>query len=252
MKKRKTQLDPRILELLKKKLKGKISEQTIQPAISKIRRKNPSLTLNAAAEVFASKHNESVQKYFSERDRDAFKTTKIEKVSIKSYRPRSKREIIQLAKYNTDDELLKAHLEEINKTYTFGCYTATFILCRKVLENLIIHHILKKKYPTKLQQHREKYYDFKKGRFLDFNVLLSNLRNSSADFDSERDLVERVCDLADGFKETANEMTHSLYHVARKREIDEKGFQEILNLIAELERSLVSYAPEETRDTVKA
>jgi len=46
--------------------------------------------------------------------------------------------MIEIAKYDANDKLLKTHLEEINKTYTFGCYTATFILCRKVLENLII------------------------------------------------------------------------------------------------------------------
>lgn len=117
MKKRKTQLDPRILELLKRKLSGKVSEHTIGSAISRIRGKNPSLTLNAAAEVFASKYQTSVQKYFNERDRDTFKTLKIEKVSIKTPRPISRREITEIAKYDTDDKLLKAHLDEINKTY---------------------------------------------------------------------------------------------------------------------------------------
>jgi hypothetical protein len=239
MKKRKTQLNPRILQLLKKKLSGKVSERTIQPAISRIRRKNPSLTLNAAAEVFASKYGESVQKYFNERDRDTFKTTKIEKVSIKTSQPRGRRELVEIAKYDTNDKLLKMHLEEINKTYTFGCYTATFILCRKVLENLVIHHILRKKYPTKSQQHREKYFDSDRNRFLDFSILLSNLRDSANDFKSEKKLVERICDLAEGFKDEANDMTHSLYHIATKKEIDEKVFQRILDLIAELEKSIM-------------
>jgi len=239
MKKRKTQLNPRILQLLKKKLSGKVSERTIQPAISRIRRKNPSLTLNAAAEVFASKYGESVQKYFNERDRDTFKTTKIEKVSIKTSQPRGRRELVEIAKYDTNDKLLKMHLEEINKTYTFGCYTATFILCRKVLENLVIHHILRKKYPTKSQQHREKYFDSDRNRFLDFSILLSNLKDSANDFKSEKKLVERICDLAEGFKDEANDMTHSLYHIATKKEIDEKVFQRILDLIAELEKSIM-------------
>ena len=78
----KAELDPRILELLKKKLTGRISEHTIRPAITRIRRKNPSLTLNAAAEVFANKYGESVQKFFGDRDRDTFKTMKIEKISV--------------------------------------------------------------------------------------------------------------------------------------------------------------------------
>jgi transcriptional regulator len=79
---KKTELDHRIFELLKKKLGGKVSEYTIRPAITRIRRKNPSLTLNAAAEIFAKKHGESVQKFFNERDREAFGTIKIEKVNI--------------------------------------------------------------------------------------------------------------------------------------------------------------------------
>jgi hypothetical protein len=155
-----------------------------------------------------------------------------------SSRPRTERSIIKFAKYETSDRFLKAHLDEINRTYTHDCYTATFILCRKVLENLIIHHILKKKYPTKSQKDREKYYDARRGRFHDFGILLSNLRESSSDFNSEKPLVERLCQLSDGFKETANDMTHSRYHIARKYELDEKGYQEILDQIAELEKSL--------------
>jgi len=46
--------------------------------------------------------------------------------------------------------------------------------------------------------------------------------------------------LADGFGETANEMTHSLYQIATKREIDSKNFQDILYLIGRLEKSLTT------------
>jgi hypothetical protein len=230
-------IDPRILRYLKRRLKEKVSEHTIQSAISRTRGKDPSLTLNAAAEVYAKRFGESVQKFFNPQDRECFKSTKIEKVPIKTSKPRGKRAIIEIAKYDTIDELLKAHLDEINKTYTCGCFTATFILCRKVLENLIIHHVLKKKYPT-TQQDREKYWDFKRNRFLDFGVLLTNLKHSANDFKSEKKLVERVCQLAEGFKDEANDMTHSLYHLATKKEIDAKNFQQILNLVAILEKSL--------------
>jgi len=232
------ELDPRIVEYLKKRLKGRVSEHTIKSAISRIRRKYPSLTLNAAAEILANKYEESVQKFFNQQDRECFKSTKIEKVTIKTSKPRGKRAIIEIAKYNTKkDNLLKSHLEEINKAYTCGCYTATSILCRKVLENLIIHHILKKKYPTKSQQHREKYFDFERNGYLGFSILLSNLRTSAKEF-SDRKLVERICDLAEGFKDEADDMTHSLYHLATKKEIDEGNFQQILDLISELEKTL--------------
>jgi len=237
---RKAILDPRILKELKEKLKGRVSEHTIRPAISRIRRDKPFLTLNAAAEVFAKKHNVSIHRYLNDEDRNALKTIQIERVKISPFESRREKKIKVIANYDTNDKWLKALLYEINKTYTFGCYTATFILCRKVLENLIIHHILMKKYPDKSRQHRAKYWDFNRNRFLDFEKILLNLRESSNDFIEGKTIVKRICELSETFKETANEMTHSLYHIASKKEIDNSNFQQILDLIAELEKSLTS------------
>lgn len=236
---RKTELDTRILEKLKKKMKGKISEKSIRPELSRIRQKHPYLTLNAAAEIYAKKHGFSIARYLKDKDRETLKIP-VKTIFVPTTKMRQEKRVIIIADYKTNDKWLKAHLDEINKTYTCKCYTATFILCRKVLENLLIHHILRRKYPEKSREHREKYFDFSRNRFLDFDKLLLNLRNCSSDFLSEKTLVERICDLAEGFKETANEMTHSLYHIAKKKEIDEKNFQEILNLIAELENSITT------------
>jgi len=231
------ELNPKIFEYLKKKLNGKIAESTIRPAISRIRGKYLSLTPNAAAEVFANQHDLTVHRFLNDRDREAFKTIKIEKVKIKTHSPRTRVKIQEIASYETANKLLKANIDEINKTYTFGCYTASFILCRKVLENLLIHQIFQKKYPTQSQEDRSKYFDFSKGRPLDFSVLLSNLKKSATDFPDKK-LVERICNLADRFKEEANDMTHSIYHIASKRELDEKNYQQILDLISELEKSI--------------
>jgi hypothetical protein len=235
---RKTELDPRIYEWLKERLKGKISEKTIRPAISKIARKDSS-TLNEAAAKFAQKHHEILpRRFLKPRNKESVVEIRTEKVKRQSLRPRSKQEIIEFAKYDTNDEWLSAHIKEINMTYTFKCYTATFILCRKILENLIAIHILEKKYPEDTQEHRQKYFDFGRKRVHGFNRLLSNLRKSSNDFIPKNNIVNRICDLAEGFKEDANEMTHSLYHVASKKELDEKDFQQMLSLVAELEKSL--------------
>lgn len=237
---RKTKLDPRILEKLIKLTEGEMTEQSIRTTLSNIRREHASLTLNATAQVFARKRNRSVARWLKPEDRETLKTIKMEKVKIPTTRTRQKKKIIKIASYETNDKLLGKHIDEINNAYTCCCYTATFILCRKVLENLLVHHILKKKYPKRTKQHREKYFDFSKRRFLDFNRLLANLRASSNDFIPEQQLAERICQLADGFKETANEMTHSLYHVAKKREIDDKDFQGLLDLIVRLEKSPAS------------
>jgi len=235
---RKTELDPRILGRLIKITEGEMTEHSIRTTLSKIRREHGSLTLNAAAHVFARKRGRSVARWLKPEDRETLKTIKIEKVKIPSTKTRQKKKIIKIASYETDDKLLLKHIVEINKAYTCGCYTATFILCRKLLENLITHHILRKKYPKRKKHHKEKYFDFSRGRYLNFNRLLDNLRDSSNDFIPEQRLVQRICQLAEGFKETANEMTHSLYHIAKKREIDKKDFQEILDLIKRLENHL--------------
>lgn len=237
---RKTRLDTRILKKLVEIVEGEMTEQSIRNALSKIRREHPSLTLNAAAQVFAGMRKSSIARWLKPEDRETLKTIKVEKIKIPITKARRRKKIIEIAAYETDDKLLKAHLNEINKAYTCGCYTATFILCRKVLENLIVHHILKKKYPRRTKQHRSKYFDFSKRRYLNFNKLLANLRDSSDDFVPEQKLVQRICQLADGFKETANDMTHSLYHVAKKKEIDDKDFQELLDMIARLQKSVTT------------
>jgi len=229
-------LNTKIWKKLKTKLKGKITEQALRNRIS-LTGKQYGVTLNAAAHLTAQTYGFSVWRYLNNEDKASLRSLKIEKVRIIQKIPR-KEKIITIAKYPTDDKLLEAHLKEINRTYTYKCYTATFVLCRKVLENLIIK-ILRRRYPEDRKEHREKYFDFNRGRSLDFGVLLKNLRDSSKDFfGPERKLIERICDLASGFKETADEMTHSLFHIAMKKEIDERNFQYILDLIQELERRM--------------
>jgi hypothetical protein len=229
----KAKLNPRVLEILKKKTK--LSEQVIRNALSKIRRKYP-VTLNAAAHIFAQQRKFTVARYLSEEDRASLRNIEIQRIPIK-IRTKTKKRIVEIAKYETTNKFLRVHLDEINRTYTFGCYTACFVIMRKVLENLIVE-ILRKKYSENKKEHREKYFDFDRQRNHDFNILLKNLRDSSKDFGSEKKLVERICQLADEFKETANEITHSLYHIATKKEIDEKNFQYILDLIKELENKM--------------
>jgi hypothetical protein len=220
-------LDPKILKYLERKTR----RNDIRVRISEIRRKYPALTLNAAAYIWAQKRKLSVARYLTERDRESLKSVKLEPIPIMIEKQRKR--LIKIANYETDDKLLKAHIDEINKTYNYGCYTACFVLCRKVLENLLLN-ILKMKYPGKYKTHREKYWDFNKNRPLEFSKLINSLRENKNDFIPENKLIERICTLVEKFKETADEMTHSLYHIASKKEIDEMNFQRILDLIREL------------------
>jgi hypothetical protein len=222
-----------------KKLEKKLPEmkkENIRSRLSQIRA-DRNVTLNAAAQIFARSKGFSVMGYLNNKeDLDSLKTVEIKKFVAPS-RPRKGEKILEMVKFQTDNNLLNAHIGEINRAYTHRCYTSTFVLCRKVLENLITG-ILRKKYPDDKREHREKYFDFNRGRFHDFGVLLKNLGDSKNDFGPEKQLVKRICELASKFKETADEMTHSLYHIASKKEIDEKNFQQILDLVQELEKKI--------------
>jgi hypothetical protein len=229
-KKVKEKLNPKILEILKKRTG--LKEESIKVRISEIRNKYPYLTLNAAAYLYAKKRNISVTRYLLNKDRETLEKIKVEKIPVKLPKLQRK-QIIEIAKYETNNRFLKAHIDEINKAYTHKCYTACFVIMRKVLENLIVE-ILRKKYPEKKKEHMEKYFDFNRKRNHDFNKLLNNLKESSKDFNTEKKIVERICELADKFRERANEMTHSLYHIATKKEIDESNFQDMLTLIKEV------------------
>jgi hypothetical protein len=80
----KQELNPRIFEFLKTKLAGAVAESTIRPAITRIRAKNPSLTLNAAAEIYARKHGTTVHRYLDANDRASYGTILREEVGTSS------------------------------------------------------------------------------------------------------------------------------------------------------------------------
>lgn len=231
-----SKLNPIIL--LKLKEKTGMSEQAIRNAVSNFKNnKCPKSTQNAAAQLFAKSRGLSVAKYLKKEDRDTLPSSIEFEKPIKIKKSKSKlrkKKIIELVKFETADYFLKKHLEEINRTYTFHCYTSSYILCRKVIENLLIE-ILRKKYPSKNKGHKELYFDISRGRFLDLKYILKNLSEKSKEFGSEKELVERLIKKAEEFKEDANNKTHSLYHiVTNKKELDEKNPQEILEYIKAL------------------
>lgn len=214
-----------------------MEESSIRSALSRKREEYPYLTLNACAQLFARERNFSVTRHLDPEDRQALSNLETKKITVPiTQRKKHDEIIVKIAVFETEDTLLEKHIDEINRACTHKCYTATFVLCRKVLENLILQ-ILQKKYPDRTEDHRAKYLNLKNGRIVDFGVLLKNLRDSANDFIPKKKLVERICQLSEGFKDDANDMTHSLYHIASKKEIDENNFQYILDLIRTLNTS---------------
>lgn len=221
-------LKPKTLSKLKRIFPQK-SENTLRARISQISSKY-GFTLGAAAEILARQEKKTVWGTLNPEDRKCFRGKEIKIIKIKEHRRNNKKETLIF--YNTTDKLLDTHIKEINNCYNAHCYTASFILIRKVLENLIIG-MIKFKFPSKSKQDKEIYLDpSNRWRTRDFSEIIKNFRNKCTSFEREEErLVLRILQLSEQFKDDANDKTHSLYHLSNKSELYDKNPQNIFNLI---------------------
>jgi len=227
-------LDPEILNRLHKLTT--LTEGTIRKEISVLRQKYASLPINTVAQIFAVQRGFSVAQKLSKEERAALPNLEISKpLGIERIKKKSKR-VIEFVKYETTNRFIAGHVTETNKAYTSGCYTAAFILCRKIIENLLTD-IIRRKYPSNKKQNVEIYFDTCKGRTRDFSEILKNLRKRSKDFGPDKVLLERIIQQSDQFRNDANNKAHSWYHLVRnKKELDDTNFQDIIDMIVLLER----------------
>ena len=225
----KKKLDARILPKLEK-LFPERSKGSIQARLSQLCREKR-VTRGAAAEIMASQKNGTVWSWLDDEDQNSLKSRNIQTITVKKSNSikKSKEKLIC---YETSDPLLKKHLDEINNCYNANCPTAAFILTRKVLENLIFN-MIKLRFPTKSQEDREIYLDPQnRWRFRDFSEIIKNFRAKAKSFEREEErLVLRILQLAEQFKDDANNKTHCLYHLSTKKELREADPQIILDLI---------------------
>jgi hypothetical protein len=140
-----------------------------------------------------------------------------------------------LVTYETEDVDLKAHVDEINRAYDAKCYTACFILCRKVLENLVFHRVIRPKFGKNKATIDDICFVPGTNRMLGFEQWLKNLLRRSNDFGADKTLVERICRRALLFKDEANDYAHSLYHLAKPDELEKIDVQSILDHIRKLD-----------------
>lgn len=230
-------LNPDILDKLKKTTKR--ADATIKKDIALLGKKYGKLTPNARAQIYAIQNGTSVLQKLTRAEKDSLPNLEIEKPQKISEKPRKHRvkKYVEFIKYETTDSFIKDHIIETNKTYTHGCYTATFILCRKILENLITDIIIKK-FP-KEQRTTEMYYDTRSNRKRDFSEIISNLKKRINEFGVYKGLIDRILNRAEKFKDNANAKTHSWYHLVKsKSEIDDTQIQDIIRMIDKLENNI--------------
>lgn len=225
-------LNPKILEYLIKKTD--LTRSTIRSTLSKLKRRYPSCTLNAVAQLFAISKGLSVMQKLTPDDKKTLPHNTVIKpqISIKRKPIRKKDKILELIKYDTKDYFIRGHIDEINKAYTKGCYTSTYLLARKIIENFIVA-ILSAKYPPDRKTNLEIYYDVSRRRIKDFGVVLKELYNRKKDFEFDKEkAIGRFYQLAGQFKKDANDKTHSWFHlVENRKEIDDLSIQALVELL---------------------
>ena len=228
-------LKPEILSLLEKKTGN--TKGTIRVQLSLLKRKFKGLTLNAAGQIYAEQNNTSILTKLTEDDKASLASMQLSMVPKREVRIPSKKAnktFQTFFSYSTTDKFEIEHIEEINKAYNAGCYTATYILCRKVIENLIIG-LLKKKFPKNINL----YFDTNRGRFRDFSEVLKNLSLNKKSFDPTiHKAIDRLASKASVFRDEANNKTHSLFHIATKKELSDADVSSILALIVSINVTL--------------
>jgi len=184
-------LNKEILQTLEERLNK--SHNAIRIQLSLLRRKFPNATLNACAQILAQKNGFSVLQKLDQEDKTSMPNVEFKAPTkiVKNQKAKKKR-TLTIFNYTSNNYFIEKHVEEINKTYTHDCYTSTYILIRKVIENLIID-ILCTKYPPTSQENRDLYYDFAQRRYKDFSVVLRNLFSKRNEFAlDDKKVIERL------------------------------------------------------------
>lgn len=235
----KPKLDPDIL--LKIVERTGLKEKTIRNEISSLKLKYPRCTLNAIAQLYASQYGFSVMQKLSKEDKETLPNHEVEKtvIKLKQKKTNPKEKIVELIKYETSDHFQKGHISEVNRAYSKGCYTAAFILTRKVIENLIID-LLRTKYPPSSKENKELYYDISRGRYKDFEEVLTKLHEKRNEFHiNSIKKIKRLYEKAMKFKKSANDAAHSwFYLVKNKTELEDLEIRTIVELLKSIEKEL--------------
>lgn len=108
-----------------------------------------------------------------------------------------------------DEEFYETLIRDINKCYRIGVDDATFVLTRKLLENLVID-LLRRQYGD-TKSGVELFYNMENRQFRKLSTLLENLEDNISDFEHfsnrlDNDLISEM----DEFRDSANAEAHSV------------------------------------------
>jgi len=117
--------------------------------------------------------------------------------------------------FSFPDDFYKDLVDEINKCYSVGAYSAVRISTRKLLENLLID-ILIKKYPKDV----DKYYNRSKGMHKNFSELIEVFTELKDEFKPLGVDMDKIKELLIKFRNRGNAHAHSIVVKVRKEDVD--------------------------------
>jgi hypothetical protein len=242
-----SKLKPEILQALVE-ITGS-DKQSLWVKIAKRKAKYPVLTSNAVAYLIAQDYKRSLMGKLDEEDRASLRDYQLlhrQSSPVIVSTPRrgkanggrvQKKPIISYVSANpANSYFVNEHIKELTDAYYAKCYTAVFILFRKIVENLIID-ILRAKFPGNINL----VLDTGQGRYRDFSVVLQNLYNERNAFSHDgKKVIETLYNRVSHFKKDANDKAHSWFHIVETPdEVDkESRLEPIMERIIFLEREV--------------
>lgn len=143
--------------------------------------------------------------------------------------------------YSFNELFLDYIKKEINESYNYKHYLAVMTLSRKLIECLVkrIFEVVFRKYDengTYNKANHLLWYDTNRGRELDLNILLENLKNNASAFHEDKDLILDICFLVKPIKDEMNKMIHKDYKIPVKDDIDKHDIKGVINKLGRLFR----------------
>lgn len=237
---------PEVLERLQE-----ITKMGKESLVQKISRKVSStgLTHNAAAHVIAVENDSTLWGKLDENDKHSWReyqsrlgrqsqTVVIKQVSKGrgNNEKGQKKPLIDYVSYHPNHaHFVNGHIQELTKAYHAECYTAVFILFRKIIENLIID-ILRAKFPMR----RDLVYFAAQKRYHDFSVVMENLFNERSAFSADGEkAIARLNGIVGPFRKEANDRTHSwFYLVTSPNEVKDADLPAIIETVKVIEKEV--------------
>ena len=143
-------------------------------------------------------------------------------------------------RYNFNDPFLDYIKKEINETFHNRYYLAVMVLTRKLIECLIVRicEVVFQKYDGKgyNSQNHSLWFNKKRNRIHDLDVLLENLKTNSSYFHEDKDFVEELCALIKVLKNEINKIVHRDYKIPNYEDVYKWEIPELSNKLWRLYR----------------